>query len=300
MTMKQIVLSETDLARFESDGFLRLPGVLDEDEVTGLLAGIAELQAGGAASDDSRAWWREFHAGMPTPTARESFDFRNVALAAPVFEDLVDAPAILMPIAQLLGPRIALLSTHAAVRAPAGDLTVEELGRRRLGWHRDLGISSVEMAHPQPRLAVKAAIWLTPLTGPAQGAMRVVPGSHRLVGDLAFDAESGQPHGAMDLLADPGDIVLFEQRLWHTAVPNVLGPARVSLFYCYGYRWLRPQDYGEVAADRLAAMDPVRQQLFGAKTTVMGHHLPAPEDVPLVARFAQWEARETRQESEHA
>ncbi|MBF6126603.1 phytanoyl-CoA dioxygenase family protein [Nocardia brasiliensis] len=287
--MKQVVLSESDIARFEADGFLRLPAALDDGEVSALLAGIAKLQADGAANDDSRAWWREFHDGALTPQARESFDFRNVAMSELVFEDLVDAPRILVPIVQILGPRIALLSSHAAVRAPVSDLTVDQLSHTRLGWHRDLGISSVEMMHPQPRLAVKAAIWLTPLTGPAQGAMRVVPGSHRLKGDLAFDELTNQPHGAIDMLADAGDIVLFEQRLWHTATPNILGQARVSLFYCYGYRWLRPQDYGEVEPARLDRMDAVRKQLFGAKATVMGHHLPTSEDVPLAARLAQWQ-----------
>src|SRR5258708_24113799 len=124
--------------------------------------------------------------------------------------------------------------------------------------------------------------------------MRVVPGSHRLVGDLAFD-ETNQPHGAIDMLADAGDVVLFEQRLWHAAAPNVLGPVRVSLFYCYGYRWLRPQDYGDLEPRRLARMNPVRQQLFGAKATVMGYHLPTPGDVPLAARFEEWKvsARES-------
>src|SRR5260221_8839127 len=197
--MRQVVLSEADLARFKSEGFLWLPGVLDEGEVEGMLDAIAKLHSEGAAIADSRAWWREFHAAALTPSAHESFDLRNVAMAEQVFEDLVDAPSILFPVVQVLGPRIALLSSHAVVRAPVSGLTVEELGRARLGWHRDLGISSVEMPHPQPRLAVKAAVWLTPLTGPAQGAMRVVPGSHRLVGDLAFD-ETNQPHGAIDML----------------------------------------------------------------------------------------------------
>lgn len=289
--MRQVRLSEADLARFESAGFLRLPGVLDAGEVAAMLAGIARLHAAGADSTESRTWWREFHAGDLTPTARESFDLRNVAMAGQLFEDLVDAPSLLMPIAQILGPRIALLSSHAVVRAPVDGMTVAELGRTKLGWHRDLGISSVEMPQPQPRLAVKAAVWLTSLTGPAQGAMRVVPGSHRLVGELATDPETGQPHGAIDMLAEPGDVVLFEQRLWHAAAPNVLGPARVSLFYCYGYRWLRPQDYEAVEPARLAGMSPVRQQLFGAKASVMGYHLPTPEDVPLAVQVEEWAGR---------
>ena len=286
--MRQVRLSEADLAQFESQGFLRLPGVLDKTEVESLLAGVAELQSGSAATTDSGAWWTDFQAGTQPPSSAESCEFRNVAMSRRVFEDLVDAPSILMPIAQILGPRIGLLLSHAVIRAPVSGLTMEELGCTQLGWHRDLGSSYIELPHPQPRLSVKAAIWLTPLTGPGQGAMRVIPGSNRLAGDLAVDADTNQPHGAVDLLADPGDIVLFEQRLWHAACPNVLGPARISLFYAYGYRWLRPQDYSDLMPERLSGMTPVRQQLFGAKASTMGYHLPTPDDIPLAACFEDW------------
>ena len=286
--MRQVRLSEADLALFESQGFLRLPGVLDRAEVESLLAGIATLQSGGKATTDSRAWWSDFQAGTLPPSSAESRDFRNVAMSGRIFEDLVDAPSILMPIVQILGPKIGLLMSHAVIRAPVSGLTMEELGRTQLGWHRDLGASYMELPHPQPRLSVKAAIWLTPLTGPGQGAMRVVPGSNRLAGDPALDADTNQPHGSIDVLADPGDIVLFEQRLWHAACPNVLGPARVSLFYAYGYRWLRPQDYSDLRPERLSGMSPVRRQLFGAKASTMGYHLPTPDDIPLAACFEDW------------
>lgn len=286
--MRQVRLSEADLAQFDSQGFLRLPGVLDRTEVDSLLAGVANLQSGGGATADSGAWWSDFQAGALPPSSAESREFRNVAMSGKVFEDLVDAPSILMPIAQILGPRIGLLMSHAVIRAPVSGLTMEELGRTHLGWHRDLGASYIELPHPQPRLSVKAAIWLTPLTGPGQGAMRVVPGSNRLVGDPAIDADTNQPYGSIDVLADPGDIVLFEQRLWHAACPNALGSARVSLFYAYGYRWLRPQDYSDLRPERLSRMSPVRQQLFGAKASTMGYHLPTPDDIPLAACFEDW------------
>jgi ectoine hydroxylase-related dioxygenase (phytanoyl-CoA dioxygenase family) len=286
--MRQVRLSEADLAQFDSQGFLRLPGVLDATEIESLLAGVAKLQSGGEETADSGAWWENFQAGTQPPSSAESREFRNVARSGRLFEDLVDAPSILMPIAQILGPRIGLLMSHAVIRAPVSGLTMEELGRTELGWHRDLGSSYIELPHPQPRLSVKAALWLTPLTGPGQGAMRVIPGSNRLAGDPAIDPDSHQPHGSIDVLADPGDILLFEQRLWHAACPNALGSARVSLFYAYGYRWLRPQDYSDLRPERLSGMSPVRRQLFGAKASTMGYHLPTPDDIPLEACFKDW------------
>jgi ectoine hydroxylase-related dioxygenase (phytanoyl-CoA dioxygenase family) len=88
-------------------------------------------------------------------------------------------------------------------------------------------------------------------------------------------------------MAEPGDVTIFEQRLWHAAAPNISAPPRVSLFYCYGYRWLRPQDYGDLSAEQLAGMNPIRRQLLGAKASVMGYHLPTDDDIPLAAWYEE-------------
>ncbi len=285
------MLTAEQIGRFNAQGFLHRPRVFREEQVLALLKGVESLSAQGLAAGDERQWWQALHETAPTPQARTSLDLRNVAMAAGVFADLVEEAEILVPVLQILGPRVALLSSHAAVRGQAGDLSAGDLARLRLGWHRDLGVSSVEMAEPHPRLAVKAAIWLTRLDGPGQGAMRVIPGSHRLIGGPAFDPRTNQPYGAMEIFAGPGDVLFFEQRLWHAGAPNLSPRPRVALFYCYGYRWLRPQDYTDLSADQLTAMSPVRQQLFGRRATAMGYHLPAPEDVPLQAWFEEWKVK---------
>jgi len=282
------MLSAEQLSDFDTYGFVRLPQVFQADKVQELLAAVGDLSARGHATADARNWWTAFHNGARTPHAHLSEDHRNVAMQAAIFADLVDAEAILVPMIQILGPRIAMLGSHAVVRGHTEGLSPEQLAQTRLGWHRDLGVSSIDMAEPHPRLALKAAVWLTPLTGPGQGAMRVVPGTHRLRGGPAFDRTTNQPFGAIEVLAEPGDVLLFEQRLWHAGAPNISGRPRVSLFYCYGFRWLRPQDYTDVDVEQLNDMSPVRGQLFGAKTTVMGHHLPTPEDLPLETWFSSW------------
>ncbi|ROO52679.1 phytanoyl-CoA dioxygenase PhyH [Micromonospora sp. Llam0] len=286
--MKAPMLTDEQLNDFETQGYVHVPQVFPADKVQALLAAVAELGARASTAADTRRWWSAFHDGACTPQAQQSADYRNVAMASDVFANLVDAAEILVPVVQILGPRVALLGTHAVVRAHTEGLSAEELARTRLGWHRDLGVSSIDMAEPHPRLAVKAAVWLTPLTGSGQGAMRVVPGSHRLIGEPAFDSATNQPFGAVEVLAEPGDVLLFEQRLWHAGAPNISLRPRVSLFYCYGFRWLRPQDYTDIDVEKLAAMSPVRQQLFGSKTTTIGHHLPTPEDVPLETWSSSW------------
>jgi ectoine hydroxylase-related dioxygenase (phytanoyl-CoA dioxygenase family) len=205
---------------------------------------------------------------------------RNVAAEDGRLLDLVDLPTLLLPACQILGPGIALTGSHAVVRGRS-PLSREEARSRPLGWHRDLGVSSLEMSEPHPRLSVKAALWLTPLTGPWQGAMQVVPGSHRLVGPLPIDRSTGRPHGATEVLAEPGDVFLFEQRLWHAGSPNLTDSPRISIFISYSYRWLRPQDFVAFPGEVLESAGPVRRQLLGGAVTQMGYHLPTPEDVPL-------------------
>ena len=289
--MPRPMLSDEQLRDFEAQGFLRIPRVFAAASVTNLLDAVGELSRGGLATADSRNWWTAFHSGGRTPQAPASEDHRNIAMAASVFTDLVDDETLLVPMIQILGPRLAMLGSHAVVRGHTEGLTSEDLACTRLGWHRDLGVSSIDMAEPHPLLAVKAAVWLTPVTGPDQGAMRVIPGSHRLTGGPAFDEKTNQPFGAIEILAEPGDVLLFEQRLWHAGAPNISGRPRVSLFYCYGFRWLRPQDYTDIDAQQLTDMSAVRRQLFGAKTTAMGHHLPTAVDVPLETWFKTWKEK---------
>jgi hypothetical protein len=94
-------------------------------------------------------------------------------------------------------------------------------------WHNDIGW------HPDPSLgydvdevaAVKFALYLEPVTA-ERGALRVVPGSHRepyhsALGEYVFN--SGYVQDVPDLPAvacetNPGDVVLFDWRLWHASI----------------------------------------------------------------------------------
>src|SRR2546429_9862311 len=96
-------------SEFDPEGFVPLPQVFQADQVQELLAAVGELSARGHATPDARSWWTAFHDGARTPHAQLSEDHRNVAMQAEIFADLVDAEVILVPIIQILGPRIAML-----------------------------------------------------------------------------------------------------------------------------------------------------------------------------------------------
>lgn len=289
-----IALSPEQREQFESNGYLLVPGALGAQQVEELLAASLRLYRNengddGANRSSVGEWWSLFH---PTSDARQAegvhrWETRNVVVQDPSFLELIDEPSVFPLVLDMLNENIFLMGSHLMVRHRA-PLSAEELARTPLGWHRDVGTSPLDMAEPHPRISVKVAYWLTALSGPGQGAMRVVPGSHRLIGKPAVDPATNQPYGAIEILAEPGDALIFEQRLWHAGAPNTSDQPRICLFFAYGYRWLRPQDYREMPPALLERVSPVRRQLLGATETLTGYHLPTPADVPLRAWVAAY------------
>ena len=272
---------------FEEHGFLRVPGALDPVTVLTLretcLRRRDHERAATAMPTASDDWRDQFD--LPTHDMQAACDDArweesNVVACDDVFMSVIDHRAILQAAAGLLSENIFLMGSLAMIRSQV-PLSMSEFRRFPLDWHRDLGTSAVEMTQPHPRLSVKAAYWLTLLDAPGQGAMQVVPGSHRLTGSLSINPETGHPYGAIEIYAQPGDALLFDQRLWHAAAPNTTANPRICLFYAYGYRWLRPDDYRDIPPQLMDRLPPVRRQLLGAVESRQGYYLPTSADLPL-------------------
>ena len=113
-----------------------------------------------------------------------------------------------------------------------------------------------------------------------RGNFWVIPGSH-LRDTLERPADgTGQPEGAVPVLAKPGTAVFFDRRLWHSASPNWSQITRKVLFYGYGYRWIRTKD--DMTVQSLwETSDPIRRQLLGWGVNANGFYTPTDADVPL-------------------
>jgi ectoine hydroxylase-related dioxygenase (phytanoyl-CoA dioxygenase family) len=271
--MEAAMLTDEQRARFERDGFLVVPGALPQDLVARLLAAVDRIYEKGAREEghsDKGRW-----------------HMRNCIVGDPVFLELLDWPATVPLVVDLLNWNIHLITSHLIVRAPSPPEA--DAHWKAEGWHRDGGTSAKEMQEPHPRLFIKIAYWLTDLSETGRGAIRFVPGSHRLVGRPAQAEDAVDPYGAVEMTARPGDAVLFEQRMWHAVGPNVSALARKSLFFGYGYRWLRPMDYVTMPEELLARCTPIQRQLLGDAKTQLGYYLPTDEDVPL---RAWWQERQ--------
>ena len=67
-----------------------------------------------------------------------------------------------------------------------------------------------------------------------------------------------------DLQLDAGDALFFENRIFHTAAPNLSDRVSKVLMYGYAYRWMKQDVYLENPdAARLAKADPITRQLLG-------------------------------------
>ncbi|MFD4123861.1 phytanoyl-CoA dioxygenase family protein [Streptomyces globisporus] len=187
--------------------------------------------------------------------------FRGCLNLHPAFLPLLANPNVLPTVVHLLSPNIHLLSAHL-IALPSGPPRTIRIPERH-GWHRDMYGVTADLGFPNtPRMAIKAAHYLTPLT-PDCGLTMLLPGSHLLTEEPAVPAGSIDPPGAITPDITGTDAVLFENRTWHTGGINLSGRHRIALMLQYGYRWLHPVDDPATDLRKNPALTPIEQQLLG-------------------------------------
>jgi ectoine hydroxylase-related dioxygenase (phytanoyl-CoA dioxygenase family) len=266
-------LTPQQKAAFDRDGFLVVRDALAPELVDRLIAVADRLFDAGFAKD-----------GL---SARGHWQMRNCLPQDDIFLELLDHPNILPLVAGILNWDIHLITSHLLVRPPSPEGA--DAFFKGEGWHRDGGLSPVEMQEPHPRIFLKVAYLLSDQSEPGRGNTMVVPGSNRLVGPPAQAEGVPHPYGAIEITGKPGDAFLFEQRTWHAVGPNLSNLTRKTLFMGYGYRWVYPMDYRITPGEILERCSPIQRQLLGDVKTPMGVYLPAEEDVPL---RAWWKERQ--------
>lgn len=219
----------------------------------------------------------------------ETLEVRNAVALEPDLLDLLTHENTFPFVVDLMEYNICLTTSHVFLRPPSPPSTARDF--KAIGWHHDGPGKWVPPVNGRlPWLYTKIGYFLTDLTIPDAGALRVVPGSHRSSGRPAWEPGASDPYGAIELKVKPGTAVIFENRLWHVVGPNYSDVARKNIYIGYCWRWMRPIDYLQQPADLLARCNPVQRQLLGETKTALGYILPQPDDVPLQAwmeeRFA--------------
>jgi non-heme Fe2+,alpha-ketoglutarate-dependent halogenase len=210
MTM---ALTEAQVARYETDGALHPLRVLAETEAAALLERLEAVEAR--------------RAGRLPPALNA-----KAHLLLPWLWELVHLPAIVDPVADLLGPDLLCFGT-SFISKPGTDA-------RHVTWHQD----ATHWHLSEPR-GITAWIALTPSTR-ENGCVRVLPGTHRRVvahrdsqdrlNMLGMREEVVEPldiDAAVDMALAPGEMSIHHPLVIHGSEPNTSGARRTGFAIRY-------------------------------------------------------------------
>ena len=237
-----IAVPATQARRLDEDGYVRLEGFIAPDRHRRLVERIDALFAaeGGAAGAEFRQ----------EPGARR---LANLADKGAVFLDCVVDETVGAYLAHVLGPRFKLSSLNARSANPHS--------AESQPLHVDAGALPDEAGY-----WVCNTAWLLDDFTTENGALRVVPGTHRSgqrPQDVLTDPEATHPEEVL-VTGRAGDLVVMNSHLWHGGTANRTDRRRLALhaFYC---RWDKPQQQYQKALLRpatVAALSPAARAML--------------------------------------
>ena len=240
--MQFVPLTDAQRRAFEADGFLIVPQAINAKTVAYLTS----------ASD------RLMQSFLDDP-AEIQMQLRQGVVQEEAFDQLVSNSATVPLVVQLLSPNIQLHSASLIYKKPQDPHTTAP----RRGWHRDIGIAEDLGQAGLPRLGIKVCYCLTDFAEPNSGMTMMARGTHRNETPLAIPVGAVDPPTVVDPLLRAGDAILFENRTFHTAAPNLSQRTSKVIIYGYAYRWMKTDQY----------LDPPDQQVLQRTTNAIDWQL---------------------------
>lgn len=196
----------------------------------------------------------------------------NLVDKGEVFRQIIILPEILAAVAQVLGPDFKLSSLNARSANPNSD-SAQPL-------HSDMGLVADAKGY-----SVCNTVWMLDDFTPENGALRVVPGTHRL-GKLPQEVlpELAASHEQEVLVTGhAGTVVVMNAHMWHGGTANRTSGHRRAIhgFYCrsdkpqqqYQKALLRPEVQAGLTSELrkvLALDDPLNDRLSSETTRQSG------------------------------
>ena len=255
--MKAVRLTVDQRAHFDAEGYLVVRKALSSSEVAHL------------ASACNAVLERRQEADYINTNAGN--ERRAEVAEDPAFLDLVACNATVPLVVQLLSPNIHLHTAAVIAKRPQAADTHSE---RQRSWHRDIGMAE-DMGHAHLiRAGIKVCYCLVDFHEPQSGQTLLAPRSHLLPTPLPLPRGGVDPVNATELMLRKGDAFLFENRLFHTAAPNLSARTSTVIIFGYSYRWVggtaddpalinTPLLFNHALRDGL---DPIRHQLLCGAT----------------------------------
>jgi ectoine hydroxylase-related dioxygenase (phytanoyl-CoA dioxygenase family) len=224
--------------KFRRDGFVVIRDAVEPELVAALKAALARLET-------EQGFGYRDTAFEGTRTVR----VYNLLIHDPIFARVPIQPKVLELAEAVLDPGLLLSSLSAITLGP--DQAAQPI-------HADSQL--IPLPRPHPTIAVNAMWALSDFTA-ANGATRVIPGSH-------LRNHAPDYHGSYETMAaemPAGSVMLFDSQLWHGGGANTTQERRwaIACYYCAG--WIRQQENQQLGVPlELARGFPRRlQELMG-------------------------------------
>jgi hypothetical protein len=250
--METAMLSAVEKQQLDDAGYLVLPGFMTFDLLAGLRRRIDELFA--EEGDHAGAEFKQ------EPGCRR---LANLAGKGDIFQRVILAPKLLACMRHVLGPDIKLSSLNVR--------SVNPCWPERQPLHADMGAIADDRGY-----WVCNSVWMLDDITEVNGAIRMVPGTHRL-GKLPQDvlAEPKAAHPQEILVTGAaGTVVIMNAHLWHGGTENRTDQPRTALhaFFArrdrpqqqYQKQLIRPEVQAMLSAEMrgiLALDDPLNDRL---------------------------------------
>jgi ectoine hydroxylase-related dioxygenase (phytanoyl-CoA dioxygenase family) len=240
---------------FDKHGFLILENAIEPDVVKTLISAIDRVAS-----------------AHPKFAQDRYFGIKRIVESDPVFADLIDHPRHIGYMYDLYGELLKLHLSEMFVR-PFGSKTTE--------WHTD-GAKVVPYRIFSPRLPLQTRVgyWLTDVTTQDQGALVVVPGSHRRQYLDQYTTHEPNPE-EVPVLLPAGSITLHHCDLWHRVETNSSDTVRKNLYLSYCPSWITSADRHRSDPSWLATLTREQRIIMRDYDEPYQYAKPPAEEFPL-------------------
>jgi len=236
------------LERIDRDGYTIIEGAIDDDLADALTEDLARLehQLGAVPAGNS------FEGAA---TVR----IYNLLARGPVYQRVPVHPEVLPVVERVLDPGC-LVSSLSSIAIDPGEVAQP--------IHADDQVMPLPRPHPA---TVCNSMWaLTDFTE-ANGATRVIPGSHRADEAPVY----GQHYDSVPAEMARGSVLVWHGSLWHGGGANTTDRRRLGLAMNYCAGWVRQQENQQlgIPAEVVATFEPRLLELcgFGIYHGLIGH-----------------------------
>jgi ectoine hydroxylase-related dioxygenase (phytanoyl-CoA dioxygenase family) len=240
-------MTEAQRFLFDLQGYLMIEDALSPAEVEALKETIYRLareKVPDTARWDARGEPREFLT-VHRPIEKD-----------PLFVQMVDHPAVLPILQQLVGENPILIDNDA-------ELTPHHNNPKH--WHRGVGTHGYWVEDGRFFCTMVKCIWYLSDVRKGENCTRIIPGSHKSRIPVSYPNgnRAADLPGQVEVEAKAGTVMIFAEACLHAGNINPSDKTRVNMYFNYGPSWVQPWE-GYRPSERLVQeAEGIRKQILG-------------------------------------